>query len=259
MSEPHNFDRVVNRYDSTRGFPPGIEDAIGEFIVQFSELPAGAKILEIGVGTGRIAVPVVRQGLRVFGIDISEQMLHRLQEKTSDVQVARADVRRLPFLATSFDAVIVVHVLHLVEQPQLVLQEIQRVLRPEGYLIQGHNERVSEGRMKLLWDAWQQSSSGAQRRKDWISINQTAPAAGWQAVKPIGQFRYPISQTPRSFLQNLESRTWSSTWSMSDEDMEKGLSAVRTVIDAEFGDALDEQIEMQSSFSVQVFRAPTSG
>src|SRR5215216_6319362 len=50
-----SFDRIAERYDATRGFPPGIEAQIGAAFRRLSSLHTGARLLEIGVGTGRIA------------------------------------------------------------------------------------------------------------------------------------------------------------------------------------------------------------
>jgi ubiquinone/menaquinone biosynthesis C-methylase UbiE len=53
-----NFDRAASYYDETRGFPAGVEEQVGAFIAQSVNLDANSRVLEVGVGTGRIALPL---------------------------------------------------------------------------------------------------------------------------------------------------------------------------------------------------------
>ena len=52
------FDRAAGYYDNTRGFPAGVEGEIGALMAQAGDLSSASRVLEIGVGTGRIALPV---------------------------------------------------------------------------------------------------------------------------------------------------------------------------------------------------------
>src|SRR3954463_4603557 len=70
-------------------------------------------VLELGCGTGRIAVPVARGGARIVGIDRSEEMLARARKRVArargggDVSLPRGDIRELPFTrGTKFSAVL---------------------------------------------------------------------------------------------------------------------------------------------------------
>lgn len=60
-------------------------------------LAGGHPVLELGVGTGRVAVPLARRGLTVVGVDTSAAMLARLSAKAADVRAVRADAAALPF------------------------------------------------------------------------------------------------------------------------------------------------------------------
>jgi SAM-dependent methyltransferase len=68
-------------------------------------------VLELGCGTGRVAVPVARAGVRVIGIDRSASMLDRARRRlrraklSGSLQLVRGDVRSLPFPAASFGLV----------------------------------------------------------------------------------------------------------------------------------------------------------
>jgi len=72
-------ERVAARYDGTSGvFAPGAVDATVDAL---AELAAGGRALELGVGTGRIALPLARRGVPVHGIDLSRAMVSRLRAK----------------------------------------------------------------------------------------------------------------------------------------------------------------------------------
>jgi ubiquinone/menaquinone biosynthesis C-methylase UbiE len=118
------FEEIADIYDETRGLP---EPTMGEVIdVITQELRDCRNILELGVGTGRIALPLQKNGFDIVGIDLSKTMLALAQEKGFCYMI-RGDVCTLPFKSTVFDAVISVHVLHLISDCTAVLREIRRV------------------------------------------------------------------------------------------------------------------------------------
>ncbi len=129
-----SFDRAADYYDATRGFPPGGEQAIAHLFTQAGGLSGGSLVLEIGVGTGRIALPLARHVRMLVGVDISRQMVNRLLAKRTDEPVypVLADATRLPFADHLFDAAVAVHVFHLISAWQQALDELARVLRPDG-------------------------------------------------------------------------------------------------------------------------------
>ena len=69
-------------------------------------LNSGARVLELGCGTGRIALPLARADVRVVGIDRSDAMLARARQRArrarlaNRVQLVRGDIRFLPFRRT---------------------------------------------------------------------------------------------------------------------------------------------------------------
>jgi ubiquinone/menaquinone biosynthesis C-methylase UbiE len=95
-----SFDRAAEYYDQTRALP----DALMEELVRIllSELPAG-RCLEIGIGTGRIALPLMRRGVEIYGVDISIAMLRMLVAKAGDMhnQTSPSQTRRACLSATA--------------------------------------------------------------------------------------------------------------------------------------------------------------
>ena len=82
---PENYfgEEVAERYD--RGTASMEVEPVVEFLV---EQARGGAALELGIGTGRIAVPLSQRGVRVYGIDLSEAMVARLREKPGADAVA---------------------------------------------------------------------------------------------------------------------------------------------------------------------------
>ena len=73
-------ERVAATYDdpSAEMFQAGVADAVAEVL---AELAGGGRALELGIGTGRIALPLARRGVPVHGIDMSRAMVARLRTK----------------------------------------------------------------------------------------------------------------------------------------------------------------------------------
>lgn len=136
MSQTFSFDeRVSGRYKQQREHPPEVARQIGETIA--AEVGADARVLEIGIGTGRIALPVLTAGCHVTGIDLSPQMLVEVPDAASRLDLLRADMHHMPFVDASFNGVLAVHVMHWAKDWQHMLRECVRVLRPDGALIRG--------------------------------------------------------------------------------------------------------------------------
>src|SRR5436190_9960074 len=80
MPEDHFGERVAARYDesSAEMFDPAVVDPVVDFL---AGLAGDGAALELGIGTGRIALPLAARGVRVHGIDLSEAMVARLRTK----------------------------------------------------------------------------------------------------------------------------------------------------------------------------------
>jgi SAM-dependent methyltransferase len=87
MPEDYFGERVAERFDERYGYLA--EAVVVDPIVAFiADLARGGAALELGIGTGRIALPLAQRGVRVHGIDLSEAMVARLRAKPGEEQVA---------------------------------------------------------------------------------------------------------------------------------------------------------------------------
>lgn len=255
------FDRAADYYDATRGFPQGEEAAIAALIAQVGNLDNSNRLLEVGIGTGRIALPLATHVGRLCGVDLSRTMMGRLQMKAgaAAIRLSEANALRLPFRRAAFDAVVLVHVLHLIADWQGVLGEIARVLTPEGLLLCGGDlgNALHSATFEPIWAAWRAAlpEGIAERIGLTQPVGEALPALGWRAFGTPQRHTYMVQRSPHSVYQALASRHWSSTWRLSDEQLAQGLAAVRAAITAHFPQP-EVPISVQSSFEVQAFQPP---
>lgn len=131
-----SFDRAAGYYDATRGLPAAVREMLGDVLA--SALVGHEPCLEVGVGTGRIALPVHERGCALVGVDLSTPMLRRLVANAGGHRpfpLVVGDAASLPVASASFGSVTASHVLHLVSDWERTVDEMVRVLRPRGLLL----------------------------------------------------------------------------------------------------------------------------
>jgi ubiquinone/menaquinone biosynthesis C-methylase UbiE len=134
-NEKKFWDRIAGMYDVMmkahyRRITPGIVNRIGE----------SDRVLEVAAGTGLITYEVARIAREAIGIDISEEMVKEAEGKKKNTNLDNISFRvedayNLTFDDNSFDLVIACNVMHIVQNPDAILQEIRRVLRKNGRVI----------------------------------------------------------------------------------------------------------------------------
>lgn len=128
-----------NRYASLKGqrvekFHKLILDS---FLV--SNLAKGARVLEVGCGTGRLLAELAWHDYRLHGIDASEGMLAIARERftaaKAAVELEMADATRMRFNDASFDAAYSILVVNLIPNYRRMFQEVARILKPGGLFV----------------------------------------------------------------------------------------------------------------------------
>jgi len=101
---------------------------------ELKKLPKGAKILDVGCGTGHQMSDLLQQGFEVLGIEPADNMRAYAQSHLSDKAVLNASVKKLPFESETFDFVYAFEVFRYLnyEDNLLGLAEIRRVLKKGG-------------------------------------------------------------------------------------------------------------------------------
>jgi SAM-dependent methyltransferase len=138
MSKDYFGERVAARYDDdAEMFDPAVVDPAADFL---AELAGDGAALELGIGTGRIALPLTRRGVRVRGIDLSEAMVARLRAKPGgeNIEVAIGDFAATRVEGTFSLAYLVFNtIMNLTTQEEQVacFQNVAAHLEPGGRFV----------------------------------------------------------------------------------------------------------------------------
>lgn len=150
-----SFDNAADVYDATRALPPEIAAKQTEALLTELRAIGSDRLLEIGIGTGRIARPLMERGVRVTGVDLAPRMVERLREQLTPRHIAPdlafADATRLPFRDASFRAALMVHVLHLVSDWRATIAETRRVLGTGGVFFHAVPQYPEPNPWRVLW------------------------------------------------------------------------------------------------------------
>jgi SAM-dependent methyltransferase len=123
-----DYSRQAETYDATRSASPSVLAPLREALAG----APGRRLLDVGGGTGNYARALREEGWEPLVVDRSAAMLGRARAKGLDT--LEADAQALPLPDGSVDAVILVSMLHHVDEPAAALAQARRVLRPGGRL-----------------------------------------------------------------------------------------------------------------------------
>jgi len=105
-------------------------------LVRYARVKPGDGVLDVGCGTGVVAVTAARLGARVTGLDLTPELLERARENATIAKVSidfhEGDVETLPFDADEFDVVLSQYGHMFAPRPDVAIAEMLRVLRPGG-------------------------------------------------------------------------------------------------------------------------------
>lgn len=236
-----SFDHAASFYDKTRALSPEATAAITELLRR--ELSGRAPVLEVGVGTGRVALPLHDLGVEMMGLDLARNMLTRLVENAGEQMpfpLVQGDATRLPFRDGSFGAAIASWVLHLVSEWRDVLSEIVRVVGNGGVLLIDVGSEHDSLIHTLTW-----KFRDVAHVSDWPrgvkSYNEVDEALGEIGARhrPLDPIPEVIESTIEHHIALLEGGVYSVAWSLDDEARKQATEELREWALAEYG-PLDE-------------------
>lgn len=105
-------------------------------LVRFAGVKAGTKVLDVGCGTGVVALAAARKGARVTGIDLTPELIAHAKEHATlvgaEIDWREGDAEALPFPDGTFDTVISQFGHMFAPRPDVTVKEMLRVLKPGG-------------------------------------------------------------------------------------------------------------------------------
>jgi phosphatidylethanolamine/phosphatidyl-N-methylethanolamine N-methyltransferase len=140
----------------------------------------GGRILEVGVGTG-ISLPDYARSNRLVGVDLSEPMLRKAQERVAEHRLdnvealAVMDAENLGLPDAAFDVVVAQYVITAVPNPERTLDEFARVLRPGGEIVLVNHIGAETG-LRRAFEMW---FAPVARRLGWRPEFPWARLTGW--------------------------------------------------------------------------------
>ncbi len=215
-----NFDRAAGYYDVTRGLPPEVGDRVAARIEAAAR--PGARFLEIGVGTGRIALPLQRRGAWVAGVDLSAAMMATYRGKAAAAglpapRLLRGDVGWGPGLP------------HRPNSPRDALQRRMREL-----------------------------TAAAASTPEWVGVGDArqklAALTGLGGVEePLGAETWATEETWAAALDEVDGRIFSYAWRVPEDVWRAAAARVRAEATADHPD-LDAPVAVQRAFHLSRVR-----
>lgn len=262
-----SFDaRVAVRYDALRGHPPAVATQIGRVIANLAHASGRGPLLELGIGTGRIALPAAAAGCEVVGIDRSAEMLHALQHalKRAPLQrihLVRGDVAALPFQRGAFVAAMATHVLHLVPQWRAVLEQLGTLVRPGGTVLLGRDWVDPDSIAGRIRTAFRETVMK-------LGPRTAAPAGGREVMEALVEFgatplavgpteqvaaEWTLHASPRAVLEGIRSKDDAESWVLPDDVLAEVMRSLDAWAAQQWPD-LDAVHELRRRFLIAVFR-----
>jgi len=129
------FDRIAPVYDVMNHLMTAGLDVRWRRLAADAAVRKGDRVLDAACGTGDLAIADLKAGAgKVTGLDFSEKMLERARSKHASIEWVQGDMLALPFADETFDAATVGFGVRNVDNLELGLRELRRVLRPGGRL-----------------------------------------------------------------------------------------------------------------------------
>ena len=128
MSLLRDYSNQARTYDETRAASPSVLGPLREALAG----APGRRLVDIGGGTGNYSLALREEGWEPLVVDRQPEMLARAAAK--GLETLQADAQRLPLPDASADAVMLVSMLHHVEDQAAAIAEAKRILRPRGRL-----------------------------------------------------------------------------------------------------------------------------
>jgi SAM-dependent methyltransferase len=231
MAGSLSFDRAAEYYDATRLTDPDTLDTIVGLLDE--HVVKDGQVLEIGVGTGQLALPLSARGARVTGLDLSPAMMAKLVEKAggaSPVRLVQGDATRMPFADDVFAGAYARWVLHLIPAWTEVLAGLDRIVAADGAIAiepggeSGVFREVFLRFHEILGDVALPPGLHPVRRDEQLDTGMAG--VGWE-LDHVQEIMYTARSTLARFFDEIPQRKFSWTWNIPERELQAATAEVR--------------------------------
>ena len=116
-------------------FTPDTNARLIDSVLRLGKFRGGAKVVDLGCGSGVFTDALRRRGYRCTGVDLSPKLIAIARQKYPEIEFIEGDVEGLPFPEASFDAVLLSGLVHHLPDASRCAAEVFRILRPGGTFV----------------------------------------------------------------------------------------------------------------------------
>ncbi|MCP4367314.1 MAG: class I SAM-dependent methyltransferase [Deltaproteobacteria bacterium] len=252
-----SFDLAFSKYDKTRSFPIKIEEQIISSFIKHCPQIIDANVLDIGVGTGRFAIPLAKYAKTIVGVDISKEMLGVLGNKNqhSNLKTIQADARKLPLKYTYFDVILTVSTLHLISDYDSVLNEIEKLVKSQGLFVIGQTQYVGKNGLfyeDIRYKKLRQILPNTKEIGLTFDTQVKVLNSRWGEPREFNLAIWEKIFKPRDILNSFVNKIWSETWNLSDSELSSAIREIEEWIKTE-GFTLNQKFKINACFKIYVY------
>ena len=238
MSGSVRFDRAAEFYDASRAITPDAMSRTIELLV--GELSGRGPALEVGVGTGLLALPLHERGLPLVGLDLSAPMVGKLVQKAGGDRpfpLVLGDATRMPFQDDSFGAAYLRWVLHLIPDWRVLVAECVRVVHPRGVFVANLGAYGGPHRDIQMRFGELTGISTVPVGLDWTAHEELDAelAEHGAAVRVLPAPFESFEERLEEFIQGIEEDRYSWTWGVPDDVRLLAVDEIRPWAREQFG------------------------
>ncbi|MDF2524562.1 MAG: methyltransferase type 11 [Clostridiales bacterium] len=150
----HNWEEIRKNY---------YDESIKNKLMELKLLKKGMTALDLGSGDGYIARSVAKYVKKVYAVDISSEMLKELRKKAAEsgiknIETIETEVQVVPLEASSVDIAFASMFLHHMEDPEIAIKEMGRVLKQGGIAVvtdfYTHSDQEMKKNMHDIWSGF---------------------------------------------------------------------------------------------------------
>ena len=238
---------IASSYDQARALAPETRRLWKNLLAAHIDPAAISLVIDLGSGTGRFSELLAAHfGARVIGIEPSQKMVDQARRKATsgDVIYRRGSGEAIPLPDARADLVFMSQIFHHLTDPNAVVKECRRVLRPGGYACIRNGTREADYPHRHFFPLQALIDSDLTSRREIRSVF----AAGGFAPVVHQVVTQVIAGDWQSFVAKSELRADSFLARLSDEDFREGMAALRTP-----GDTIDPNAPVTEEIDWFVF------